>query len=104
EPALNFAPPTDGTYKIAVEELAGRGGADFTYAVECTSGPQFSLLLKNDKNNRLRYSLPTGGAFYLDVQVQRAGYDGPISLAIDSRPSGWQVFNNTIPAKANEVR
>ena len=48
-------------YQLAVEELAGRGGSDFTYAVECQRGPQFSLLLKNDKNNRLRYSLPEGG-------------------------------------------
>jgi hypothetical protein len=104
EPALNFTPPADGTYKVALEELAGRSGADFTYAVECTSGPQFTLVLKNDKNNRLRYSLPSGGAFYLDVQAQRAGYDGPITLAIDSDRPGWQVFNNVIAAKANEVR
>jgi hypothetical protein len=61
-------------------------------------------LLKNDKNNRLRYSLPSGGAFYLDVQCQRAGYDGPITLALDSPHPGWQVFNNVIAAKANEVR
>ncbi len=104
EPTLSFNPPADGTYKLAVEELAGRGGSDFTYAVECTSGPQFSLLLKNDKNNRLRYSLPVGGAFSLDVQTQRAGYDGPITLAIDSERPGWQIVNNVIAAKANEVR
>jgi hypothetical protein len=104
EPALSFAPPADGTFKLAVDELAGRGGSDFTYAVECTTGPQFSLSLKNDKNNRLRYSLPSGGAFYLEVQCQRAGYDGPITLGIDSPRSGWQVFNNVIAAKANEVK
>src|SRR4029079_14006692 len=104
EPALSFNPPTDGAYKLAVEELAGRGGSDFTYAAECKRGPQFSLVLKNDKNNRLKYSLPSGGAFYLDVQRQRAGYDGPIALAIDSERPGWNVFNNVIAAKANEVR
>jgi hypothetical protein len=104
EPALTFTPPADGRYKLAVEELAGRGGADYTYGVESTSGPQFSLVLKNDKNNRLRYSLPSGGAFFLDVQAQRAGYDGPIMLAIDSERPGWQVINNVIAAKTNEVR
>jgi Bacterial pre-peptidase C-terminal domain len=102
EPALSFAPTADGTYKLAVEELAGRGGGEFTYAVECTVGPQFSLVLKNDKNNRLRYSLASSGAFTLDVQCQRAGYDGPITLGIDSPRSGWQAFNNVIAAKANE--
>ncbi|HMC11619.1 MAG TPA: pre-peptidase C-terminal domain-containing protein, partial [Pirellulaceae bacterium] len=104
EPVLNFTPPADGTYTIAIEELAGRGGSDFVYAVECKPGQHFALLLKNDKNNRLRYSLPAGGAFYLDVQCQRTGYDGPITLALDAHRTGWQVFNNVIAAKANEVR
>jgi hypothetical protein len=104
EPVLAFTPPADGAYRLTVEELAGRGGSDFTYAVECRTGPQVSLLLKNDKNNRLRYSLPAGGALYLDVQCQRSGYDGPITLGIDSSRVGWQVVNNIIPTKANEVR
>jgi len=104
EPALSLTPPMDRTFILAVEELAGRGGSDFTYAVECQIGPQFSLLLKNDKINRLRYSLPAAGAFYLDVQCQRAGYDGPIALAIDSPRPGWQVVNNRIAARTNEVR
>jgi hypothetical protein len=54
EPVLSFAPPADGEYQLAVQELAGRGGSDYAYAAECRAGPQFSLLLKNDKNNRLR--------------------------------------------------
>src|SRR5262249_33880602 len=101
---LTFNPPADATFRLAVEELVGRGGPDFVYAVECRIGPQFSLLLKNDKANRLKYSVPSGGAFALDVQCQRAGYDGPIALEIDSAKSGWQLVNNVIPAKANEVR
>jgi hypothetical protein len=105
EPSLNVTLPGDGKYELAVEELAGRGGSDYGYAVECRTGPQFSLVLKNDKNNRLRHAVAAnGGAFYLDVQCQRAGYDGPITLAIDSPRQGWQVFNNVIAARANEVR
>ena len=105
EPMLSFAIPADGQYKLAVSELAGRGGPDFTYAVEGRIGPQFSLLLKNDKNNRVKHVLNVeGGGLYLDVVCQRAGYDGPVRLAIDSPTLGWQVFNNTIPAKANETR
>jgi hypothetical protein len=107
EPILSHTPSSDGKYQLAVEDLAGRGGHDFTYAIECKSGPQLSLLLKvvpNDKNNRLRHSLPTGGAFYLDVQSQRAGYDGPITLSIDSPRPGWQVFNNVIAPRTNETR
>jgi hypothetical protein len=106
EPLWTFAIPEDGAYKLAVEELAGRGGVDYTYAVECRPGPQFSLVLKADPNqNRIRHSLPGGGgAFHLDVQSVRQGYDGPITLAVDSPRLGWQVFNNVIPKGANEVR
>jgi hypothetical protein len=105
EPILEFTVPDDGTYKLAVEELAGRGGPDYVYAIECRSGPQFTLVLKNDKSNKLKYALPAnGGAFAFDVQCQRFAYDGPIALAIDSPRPGWQVFNSVIPAKANEVK
>ncbi len=105
EPVLNFTIPEDGTYKLSVEELAGRGGPDYTYAVTARTGPQFTLSLKNDANNRLRHSLvPGGGAFHLDVQCQRVGYAGPITLNVESPRLGWQVFNSVIPANANEVR
>jgi hypothetical protein len=105
EPVLNFTIPEDGMYRLTVEELAGRGGGDYAYAVEARTGPQFTLSLKNDANNRIRHSLSAGdGAFHLDVQCQRFAYDGPITLDIESSRSGWQVFNNVVPAKANEVR
>src|SRR6185369_1840597 len=42
EPVLAFAPPADGVYTLAVDELAGRFGSDFVYAVECQNGPQFT--------------------------------------------------------------
>ena len=105
EPVLQTTIPEDATYQLSVEDLAGRGGPDYTYAVEARPGPQFTLTLKNDANNRIRHSLPPReGAFHLDVQCQRFAYDGPITLAVESDSPGWQVFNNVIPAKANEVR
>jgi hypothetical protein len=104
EPVLSLTPTADGSYDLAVEELAGRGGNDFVYAVECTSGPQFALVLKNDKNNRLKFSVGGGGAFFVDVQSQRFGYDGPITLAVDCDRPGWQFFNNVIQPKTNETR
>jgi hypothetical protein len=105
EPVLNFTFPEDGTYRLTVDDLAHRGGADFTYAVIAQTGPQFALSLKNDPANRLRHVLPAGtGALHFDVTCQRYAYDGPITLAIESPRAGWQVFNNVIPTKANEVR
>ena len=105
EPVWTVAIPSDGTYKLAVEELASRGGPDYTYAVEARPGPQFSLSLKVDKvPARTRITVPTGEAFHFDVVCARTAYDGPITLAIDSPRAGWQVFNNVIAAKANETR
>jgi hypothetical protein len=104
EPMLNATLSADGAYKLAVEELGGRSGADYGYAVECHRGPQFSLALKNDRNNKLRHAVAAGGSFTLDVQCQRLGYDGPIALAVDSPRLGWQVSSNVIAEKANEVK
>jgi hypothetical protein len=104
EPVLTFAPLTDGMYRLVVEELVGRFGSDFVYAVEARTAPHFTLTLKNDKATKIKQALPSGGAFYLDVQCQRFGYDGPILLDVESSRSGWQLINHVIPAKANEVR
>jgi hypothetical protein len=105
EPVLAFSPPADGTYQLAVEELVGRFGSDFVYAVEARTEPHFSLTMKNDvKTAKIKQTLPSGGAFYLDVQCQRAGYDGAISLGVESSRSGWQLVNNVIATKVNEVR
>lgn len=106
EPVLQFTIPEDGAYKLSVEELAGRGGVDYAYAVEARTGPQFTLQLKADPNqNRLKHFLPGGdGALHLDVQCTRFAYDGPITLEVESTRPGWQVFNNVIPAKGKEVR
>jgi hypothetical protein len=106
EPVLQFTIPEDGVYKLSVEELAGRGGVDYTYAVEARTGPQFTLQLKADPaQNRIKHVLAGGdGALHLDVQCARFAYTGPIALEIESDRPGWQVFNNVIPANANEVR
>ncbi|MDX1944202.1 MAG: PPC domain-containing protein [Pirellulaceae bacterium] len=105
EPLWTFAIPAEGTYKLAVDELASRGGPDYAYAVEARPGPQFSLGVKVEKTPaRLRCMVPHGEAFHIDVTTARQGYDGPITLAIDSPRAGWQVFNNVIPPKAAETR
>mgnify|MGYP003622058564 CR=1 FL=1 len=105
EPALAFTPPADGIDQLAVEELVGRFGSDFVYAVEARTEPSFTLTQKNDaKTAKSKQTLPSGGAFYVDVQCQRGGYDGPIALGVESSRSGWQLVNNVIAAKAAEVR
>jgi hypothetical protein len=105
---LSHVIPQTGTYRLAVTDLLGRGGAEFSYRVEARVGPAFNLVLKTEKNAKIsqtkRALATSGGAFYVDVQAKRNGYDGAIELALDSPRAGFQVFNNVIAAKANETR
>lgn len=106
EEPLSVVVPEDGVYRLQVSDLIGRGGNDSSYRIEAVAGPTFGLSLKNDpKVNKTRFAVaPGGGVFTLDVVAGRNGYDGPIHLSIDSPRSGWQVFNNVIPAKAAETK
>ncbi|WP_425619256.1 pre-peptidase C-terminal domain-containing protein [Anatilimnocola sp. NA78] len=113
EEPLSFVAPAEGIYKLVVSDLTDRGGADFTYRIEASTGPSFQLIRKlgdaktkaDLNNNRTRFPISiAGGGCYIDVVAQRSGYDGAIQLSIDSPRSGWQLVNNVIAAKANETR
>lgn len=103
EETLSVVAPETGTYKLTVEDLLGRGGPEFTYRIELRTGPSFALNVKPDQAAKMRLALSKGGAFTIAVQAARNGYDGPIRLDIDAPRSGWQVYSNVIPEKANEV-
>lgn len=98
---LSFTFPADGIYLLLVEDLLHRGGPDHAYRVEIQSNPGFSLSLKNDPKTPLKYvaNIATGG-FAVDVQIARAGYDGPIELFLDGAAEGFRLYNNVVPAKA----
>jgi hypothetical protein len=105
EETLSFVATETALLTLKVEDLLGRGGPEYTYRVEARTGNSFALNLKNEPATRAKISLPkNGGAFTLDVQVVRTGYDGPITLGIQSAHAGWQVFNNVIPDKGAEVK
>lgn len=105
EETLSFVATETGLHTLKVEDLLGRGGPEYSYRVEARTGNSFALSLKNEPATRTKISLPkNGGAFTLDVQVVRNGYDGPITLGIQSAHAGWQVFNNVIPEKGAEVK
>ncbi|MCE9526829.1 MAG: PPC domain-containing protein [Planctomycetales bacterium] len=105
EETLSYVTTETGLFTLRVEDLLGRGGPEYSYRVEARTGNFFALNLKNEPATRTKISIPrNGGAFTLDVQVARNGYDGPITLGIDSAHMGWQVFNNVIPEKAAEVK
>ncbi len=98
---LAYTFPADGMYCLLVEDLLHRGGPEHGYRVEIAINEGFSLSLKNDPKTLLKFSTPVGnGAFAVDVQVARSGYDGPISLSLEGASTGFRLFNSEIPAKA----
>jgi hypothetical protein len=96
--------PEDGVYQLVAADLLGRGGNDFTYKIDVVSGPTFRLVQKKDPKAAGKFVVPNGGAFYLDVQAVRGGYDGPIKLSLANVRGDWQLVNDLLPAKANDVR
>ncbi|MBW3599154.1 MAG: PPC domain-containing protein, partial [Planctomycetes bacterium] len=102
---LTFSAPADGVYRLTVAELLGAGGTSFAYRVEVEpEQPRFSLALKNDKNVQHKFLTNADGAFALDVQADRQGYNGPIRLSLATPREGFQLRQDTIPAGGKETR
>jgi hypothetical protein len=97
--SFNFTFPADGTYRLMTEELLRRGGAEFTYRVAIAPNDGFSLALKSDKDGRYKFVAGKDGALAIDVVCQRKGYDGPITLGVESAAGEFQLYGNVIAEK-----
>ena len=101
DPGLDFKNP-DGVDKIvvAVKDLLDRGGPEYLYRfdVSAADAPDFRLALFEDQ-----HQTPRGGAELVRVRAERAGYNGPIKLAIAGLPPGVTLINDEIPAGATDA-
>ncbi len=104
--SLTFTAPADGAYRLSIEELLSSGGPGHAYRIEIEPDrPRFALALKNDKNTPHKFLTYTEGAFALDVQVERQGYDGPIRVTLaDASGAPFQPRPALIPAGAKDAR
>ena len=97
--------PEDGEYRLEVTDLLKRGGEEFTYYIECVPSGTFTVAMKADATTKEDFLVEPGhGAFALDVQVSRFGYDGEIDLGLIDPASGLQILNPRIPANAVEAK
>jgi hypothetical protein len=103
DPVLDFTIPADvQALVVSVEDLHGRSQPNFIYRLTVRSSPtaaaeqDFRLFLANTEIN-----VPPGGSRVVEVDVERHGYNGPIHLAFDSLPAGFQVQGVDVPAGAN---
>src|SRR5713226_7986891 len=101
DPGLDFIVPSGVTaLVVALTDLLGRGGNDYIYRLAITPAdrPDFSLAMFEE-----RQLIPAGGTAVLRIRANRAGYDGPIRLALPDLPEGVAAVANEIPAGASDT-
>lgn len=99
---LNFNPPADGTYFLAVEDLTENGGPEYGYRVAAHfTQPSFSLSLQDPANKNApleKLTVPQGGVAQITVNAARRGYNEEIELSLEGLPNTVRVSKNTIAA------
>jgi hypothetical protein len=79
---IDFNPPADGDYTLAVEHLHYWGGPAESYHISITPyEPGFELTLPIERND-----IPQGGGAAIIVQAVRRDYTGPIELSLVGPP------------------
>lgn len=97
--------PETQAYQLRVSDLLERGGRAYAYWVELIPAGRISVAVKPDANTRESRALETAfGATFVDLLVQRFGYDGAVQLELVAAPPGLRILNPTIPAKGAEHR
>ena len=95
EGVLDFTAPADGIYRLLVEDLLRRGGAEYVYRVAIAPyQPGFTLAVEAEK-----FDAPKGGVFIAKVTCARRDYEGPITLSVEGAGEGLTVTGNTIAEK-----
>lgn len=99
DPAVNFTVPAKLTHVLVeVADQHGGGGPGYFYRVRIApQQPSFSVSLSED-----RAVIPAGGSVLVRTKVNRAGYNGPITLVLPEALPGVKLVNAQIPAGVNE--
>ena len=99
EGVLDFTAPADGVYRLLVEDLLRRGGAEFVYRIEAEPyRPGFTLAVEAEK-----LDAPKSGVFVAKVTCARRDYNGPITLSVQGAGEGLTLAGNTIAEGGKET-
>ncbi|MBI3860295.1 MAG: hypothetical protein HY290_00205, partial [Planctomycetia bacterium] len=100
KPALDFAVPAGVTaIQLAIGDLNRRGGADYVYRLRIARAGHADFSLAAGAG---RAALPRDGSAVLRVDVNRAGYDGPIALALQGAAE-ISMMPSEIPAGVSKA-
>lgn len=94
DPFLNFkAPPGVNQITIAVEDLARRGGQHYAYRLHASKATQdLQATITTAAVN-----IPAGGTAIVNLNVDRRGYAGPLTIKALNLPPGIRMSGGIIP-------
>ncbi len=96
DPFLNFKVPEGiDEITVSVEDIAQRGGANFSYRLTARKQAEDFLLTTSPAF----INVPRGGTVQVVVNADRRGYDGPIQALIPGLPKGWLAEGGYIAAE-----
>ena len=98
-PAVDYAVPAGvSTVHVSIRDVNRRGGPEFMYRLRIIPAgqPDFSLSVSAE-----RVALPRDGNALLRYDVNRAGYNGPIALALSGAPE-LSITPSAIPEGASK--
>ena len=101
DPYLRTTLPRDGNYYVQVSDTQCHGGQEYTYRLRI-SPPQYdATVYVTPASVNVRGSLSA----VLHVHALRQdGFSGPIKLALEDAPLGFELAGAVIPAGRDEVR
>ncbi len=92
---LSFQLPEAGDFFLKVSEIAGRGGAEWTYALDVyRNRPALRVTAPADRINVFR-----GGNTAMPLAVRRIQYDGPLKVEAVGLPAAIQMAPFWLGAK-----
>ncbi|WP_164102429.1 c-type cytochrome domain-containing protein [Candidatus Laterigemmans baculatus] len=98
---LRFVAPSDGSYKIAVRDARGLGGADFKYRLTLRpASPDY-----RPRVDKITQPIPAGAGREFRVAIVRSDdYPGPVEFEISGLPEGLHATEHVvIEAGQNEA-
>ncbi len=96
DPYLIFRAPRDAKeVQIAVEDIAGAGGAAYGYRLTAREQPpDFEISLATPYIN-----VPAGSTATVSVNVERRGFEGPVQLSVANAGDDLEVSGGTVPGE-----
>jgi hypothetical protein len=91
--------PAAGDFFLKVSEIAGRGGPEWTYALDVFRGRK-SVRVTAPVD---RINVPRGGSAAMQLTVRRIHYDGPLKVEAVGLPAAISMAPFTIGAKQSTV-